>query len=206
MVFSVKKIEDPEFDSFVNKCIEELNPFFGIKWTFNKPSVFIVPNRTIINELKGEETKDWLVGWSQGKDLFLLDKENFETESRHKYSEEEYGLLVKHELIHCFCNILFPGFSKPWWLREGLAIYLSGQLEKRIRPEKMKKCLSYFEEGGSGLYSESGFIVKDLIEKHGKEKILELVRKSRKIKNKEEFDELFEQIYGFELGYDIFNT
>jgi len=202
MVFEINKINNPKLDEVYEKSMEELDSFFELGWKYNRPNLIIVPDRKTINSLKGKETKEWVVGWTSGNAVYILSDKNYETESNHKYSDEEYFALLKHELAHCFANI-FSGFcQKPIWLLEGISIFLSGQLKLKTKPKRFSKFLDFFENGGEGVYSESGFAVKFLVEKYGKEKLLQLLKKAKKFDSKEDFADLFKSIYNFELNYN----
>lgn len=204
MAYSVDYL-DSSLDSYLSEYIEEFNQFFGINWTEDLPNIFIVRDRKMINSLVGKETSSNFVGWSNGKNLFILDKENFEKESSHVYSDEEYLLLLRHELIHCFCNVLFPYFRRPLWLREGIAVYLSNQYKNRKKPKSLNKFLGYFNKGGKGLYTESGFAVSSIILEYGKDKFFDLIKSTKDIGNEKDFDEKFKEIYGFDLNYENIN-
>ncbi len=52
--------------------------------------------------LKDGDSPAWSVGWVNGKDVYLLDKNSFEKESSHAYSDEKYFFLMKHELAHAY--------------------------------------------------------------------------------------------------------
>ena len=69
--------------------MKELREFFELEWIYNPPNVFILPDRKTINSLKNMETNDWLVGWSDGNNVYMLSAENFEKESNnhHIYTE-----------------------------------------------------------------------------------------------------------------------
>ncbi|HNP89548.1 MAG TPA: hypothetical protein PKI75_02870 [Candidatus Woesebacteria bacterium] len=188
--------------------MKDLGEFFGINWTKNPPLVFLVKDRKSINEIIGQDTADWLVGWGSRLrgGVFLLSKENYEKESINKYSDEKYYGLLKHELAHCFADILTGDYRRPVWLSEGLAQYLSGECLRRGKPVILNHFLDYFETEGEFLYRESGFAVELLIKKFGKEKLLELLRKineSRPFKNSE-FGNIFEIIYQQKLSYSLF--
>ena len=116
MAFRVEPIFGSELDNLLEKYINELGSFFGMTWSKNRPNIYLVKDRGSIDLIRGEKTPDWLIGWSNGKDIFLLKKEAFENESCHTYSEKEYSMLLKHELIHCFCNVKYPWLQKPLWL------------------------------------------------------------------------------------------
>ncbi|MDP7520900.1 MAG: hypothetical protein QF567_01555, partial [Candidatus Pacearchaeota archaeon] len=152
----------------------------------------------------GKETEEWLVGWVNGNMVYMLSDKNYETESNHKYSDEEYFALLKHELAHCFSNVVSGFTQKPIWLLEGISIFLSGQLKLKTKPEKFSQFIEFFENGGKGVYSESGFAVEFLVQKYGKEKILQLLKKAKKSNSKKDFADLFKSIYDFELKYENF--
>ena len=59
-----------------------------------------------------------------------------------------------------------------------MSIYLSGQLIEKRKPEKIEKCLEFRNTTGDEVYNEAGFVIQILIEKHGKEKILNLIKAS----------------------------
>ncbi|MFA5061497.1 MAG: hypothetical protein WC494_04265 [Candidatus Pacearchaeota archaeon] len=204
MVFKISKIEDSKLDEVYETSMKELDSFFELGWKYNRPNLVLVPDRKTINSLKGKETEEWVVGWTNGNTVYMLSDKNYETESNHKYSDEEYFALLKHELAHCFSHIISGFCQKPIWLLEGLSIFLSGQLKLRPKPEKYSKFIEFYEKGGKGVYSESGFAVEFLVQKYGKQKILQLLKKAKESNSKKDFADLFKSIYDFELSYDNF--
>lgn len=206
MIFKIKKVEDKHLEEIYNNSLKELGDFFGIKWVRNKPRIMLIDDRKTINKLKQEETEDWLVGWSEYQDIFILDRKNYEKESCHEYSEEEYIALIKHELAHVFTFLISSKSSNPTWLWEGLAIYLSGQNKFKKKPDKLNKFLDFYDKHSKEVYQESGFAIQKIISKFGKEKILELLKSLDKVNSREEFNELFFKVYGFYPEYENFNS
>jgi len=208
MIFDLAPSSDSKLLLAYKDSMKDLGEFFGINWTQNPPRVFLVKDRKSINEIIGQDTADWLVGWGSRLrgGVFLLSKENYEKESINKYSDEKYYGLLKHELAHCFADILTGDYRRPVWLNEGLAQYLSGECLRREKPVILNHFLDYFETEGEFLYRESGFAVELLIKKFGKEKLLELLRKINESKpfNNFEFGNIFEIIYQQKLGYSLF--
>ena len=96
-----------DVDEVFKNSIKELNEFFEINWIENFPELVIVPDRKKIDELMGRKTEDWMVGWIGKNKVYALDSKNYEKESCHKYSEDEYSKLIKHELSHCYFLKLF---------------------------------------------------------------------------------------------------
>jgi hypothetical protein len=94
---------------------------------------------------------------------------------------------------------------KPVWLCEGVAIYTSGQNMGKHPVESFKEFLNFHENGGKGVYAESGFAVYLLIKEFGKEKLLDLIKGLKSIVSQKDFTALFVKIYGLEPTYDMFN-
>ncbi len=156
MVLKLSSIDDEFINRIFKECIDELEEFFGINWTKNRPSVIIFEDRKTLDEFKGSKSDNWNVGFATNNKIYLLARENFERESCHKYSDEEYKKLLKHELVHLYYNIFSKAAHYHLWFNEGLAVFLSGQLkDKKI--EKFTKFLDYFKEKGENLYSEGGY-------------------------------------------------
>ena len=65
--------------------------------------------------------------------------------------------------------------------------------------------MDFGENVGKGIYKESGFFIELLVNKFGKEKLLELIRRLPEINSEESFKKLFKEIYGFELSYGEVN-
>ncbi|MDD2786226.1 MAG: hypothetical protein PHS79_05075 [Patescibacteria group bacterium] len=205
MLFKINGITDKKLNAVYEKSMRELDSFFDLGWEHGKPNVVIVPDRKTINALKGKATEAWVVGWGNGKTVYILSDKNFEKESSHKYSDDKYFALLKHELAHCFSHLISKSAQKPVWLLEGIAIFLSGQLDFKTKPEQYLKFIDFYESGGAEVYSEAGFVVEFLVEKHGKEKILELLKRASESDSKDAFAHLFKSIYDFELSYNNFN-
>jgi hypothetical protein len=94
------------------------------------------------------------------------------------------------------------------WLWEGLAIYLSGQLYQYKKPLKLKNFLEFYNKYNNettDVYKESGFAIKFLVDKFGKEKLLELLKGVTKYMSEPDFAKLFKKIYKISLKYKSFN-
>jgi hypothetical protein len=206
MAFLIQSINDKKVEVDYEKSMNELDEFFELNWIVNKPRVFLVKDRQTIDKILGKKTEDWVVGFVNKADVYILDKDNYENESCHKYSDEEYSKTIKHELTHSFFQAVSGFKNKPDWLWEGIAIYLSEQYKTKSKPKKFSEFLDYYEKSGSGVYKESGFVVKLLVEKFGKQKILKLMKSLKDINSKEQFEDKFREIYGFELNYKNINN
>ncbi|MDO8569371.1 MAG: hypothetical protein Q7R89_01135 [bacterium] len=206
MIFNIHHIKDNFLENIYTDSIKDLNEFYEINWTHHLPTIIIVDDRETINLLKGSKTENWVAGWTNGSQIYVLNKNNFEKESSHKCNPDEYSALIKHELSHCFYNILSNYHHIPIWLSEGVASYTSGQNNFKNKPKEFNKFLACYDHGGKGVYGESGFFVQILVEKFGKQKLLNLIKELKSLKSQEEFDKFFAKEYGFNLNYDEINA
>lgn len=205
MIFKIVGQKDSWLEKAYQKAMDDLGKFFGINWTEDRPKVFVLPDRKTINQFMGKETPGWLVGFG-GKGMggvYLLDRTNFEKESENIYSDERYEAYLKHELCHCFIDIVTKGYRKPIWIIEGLTTYLSGQLKWK-KSVKLTSFLNFFEGHTKEVYQESGFAVEILLKKYGKEKMLELLKRLSTKPDKEQFKNIFKEVYGVKLNIDLF--
>ncbi len=208
MVFAIQSRDERFLEKVYKQSMGEFEDFFGLKWKRNKPKVFLVKDRKTINKLRERKTEDWVVGWVNNTDVFVLDKDAYEKESCHKYSGEGYSRLIKHELAHAFFLIASDFRSEPCWLWEGIAIYLSGQNKTKKKPSKLKEFLQHYsrESINSSVYNESGFAVEFLVKNHGKQKILKLIKALKELDSEEKFSKKFKEIYSFRLDYKNFKN
>jgi hypothetical protein len=164
----------------------------------------LVDNREEFNLLVGEKTEDWVIGKALDYNkIVLISPEGYETSSTHKFSKSEYEILVRHEIGHLFYQIFSQG-KGPVWLEEGFAIYTSGELNTKKRPKVFNSFLRYYNEEDDGVYSESGFVVADLIENFGKEKVVEFLRLLPKVNDEKEFKKIFKEYFDMKLEYSSF--
>ena len=200
MIYKLKEQRDKFIEKVYKDSMKDLNKFYEVNWTYGRPNVIIPESRKQIDQLKDTKTERWVVGWSSGQFIYVLDRKNFNKESSNKYSESSYSATIKHELSHAFYNIKSKGKNTPRWLCEGVAIYTSGQNKLKKIPIKFGNFLSFYENGGKDIYYESGFAVELLVKKYGKKKLLKLIL------NKDGFSKLFKKIYGFSSNYKEFNA
>ena len=205
MPLKIESFEDGFLDKIYTESIADLNKFYEMNWVHHQPVVIIMKDRKTIDALKGESTERWMVGHAEGNKVFILDRNNLESESDHKYSQEKYYSLLKHEISHCFYRILSDGQMKPVWLCEGVAIYTSGQNKEKHPVECFKEFLDFFENGGKGVYAESGFAVYLLVKEFGKQKLLDLIKGLKSVDSQKDFTELFVQTYSIKPTYEKFN-
>jgi hypothetical protein len=207
MTFYITYIQDSFVDEIYDKAIKNLNLFFGFNWEHNQPKIFILPNRKTIDLFKGESTPEWVTGWADGNNIFLLSREYWNENTSEPYKDEYYEALIIHELTHLFVNFYTKNNYKPQWINEGIALYLAGQNKFRQKPKQFKIFLDCFDNNKPNInvYAESGFAVQILIEKYGKKQFIKLLKQLSKINSKNDFEKIFKKIYKFEATYINFN-
>jgi hypothetical protein len=203
MIFST--VSDPLVQNAIDCGLKELNEFWGTGWNRNTPNAFIFNSREEIDAYWGYKTEKWLKGWTHESDICLLAFDKFETEAERIFSKEEYEMLIKHEMCHLFYGITSEKKRVPKWLIEGLAVFLSGQLESKKRPESFSSFLDYYSKEGKGVYGESGFVVELLINKFGRDKVVQFVRQMKDVKDEEGVGVRFRGIFGIDLTYEALN-
>ena len=187
--------------SFYDKAMKELIDFYGVNWIDNTPVIYLVNSRESFDIISGYQTEDWVVGRALSYNkLLLLSPESYEKESRHRYSDEEFYSLLKHELSHLFYMIFSQG-KGPVWLDEGFAIYTSDQLSTKHRPKEFKNFLQYYSTEDENVYSEAGFVVEGLIKKYGKEKVVGFLKVLPNVNSEDDFKKEFHKYFGLVLGY-----
>lgn len=149
MILTIGVKENKFVHKIYDSSMQSLKEFFGFELGNNAPNIILVKDRATIDALKKEKTEPWSVGWTDGKNIYVLDKKNYEKESSHKYSRAEYITLIKHELVHSFYDELTDSCHGPPWFSEGVAIYLSGQNKFKTKPAELKEFLdihTYYEK------------------------------------------------------------
>ena len=212
MIFKIQTVLNGLIKTAYEAGMKQLNDFWGINWTEKTPDIYIVDSRSVINKLKGKETEGWLVGWAeiidlQKYNLYLLDLDSLESESTHKKNEEKYSALVIHELCHLFVakiqNRSMP--VGPMWWNEGVSTFLSGQYKFKKRPERLEGFIESNRQNPTPAYEVGGFVIELLVNKFGKEKLIEMVKYLGNSTPETTFKEDFLAVYGFELSYEKIN-
>lgn len=197
-VFKAIQTDNSMLEGMYKKAMSELNEFFDKKWYRNTPKLFVVDDRKTIDLLRGEKTSDWIVGWNWGtRAIFILNPDNFKSESAHDYNEEAIYKLIKHELTHSF-YLLIVGHTKPRWLTEGLCLYVADQLGNYKKPKTFTGFLD-----NKNIYQESGYVVKLLIDNYGKEKMVNFLKSLSN--NTQAFNDSFRDEFEIELSYNSVN-
>jgi len=203
MIYIIESYKNKKLSKIYNNSIQKLDSFFGIKWIRNKPEIFIIKNKEDINKMNPKPPYK-IKGWVKNNNIFLLEKKAWEKEHK-KLNPNYYKENILHEMTHSYFLQLSNKNKKPDWLWEGIANYISGTYMKNSI-EKFQTFLNHFEKKDKEVYQESGFVVKLLIEKCGKEKILKLIKTLKKNESENSFKKTFEKIYKFKLNYKNLNN
>ena len=198
-VFKLTPLEDTTLQKYHDTAIKDLNEFFGRKWLNNTPKIFVLDDRKTINLFQEKETESWVVGFSMGNTVCILNPANISKESSQDGSKYNIEKLIKHEICHSFFHKSF-GMTNFSWITEGVSIYVADQFNMFPIPGKFDGFLE-----GKKVYQESGAVIKLLFDKYGKEKLFDFLKKQSGIKEMEELKTVFESIFGAKLEYSFFD-
>lgn len=201
-IFKLSVVKDAELKLLYSKAIDELNEFTKLNWKHSLPLMYLMEGRSIAN-LWQERSNTKMSGWTYGSHQFyVLDKETFIAQMGESYKEGDYYKLIKHELAHCFYQVLTNGLTKPVWLWEGFAVYVSGQYTDFPKINKFKRFLDITETHEDDIYNESGNVVDHLIKLKGRETFIEMLKKINEVN----LEELLYKYYGIKMNYKDLNS
>ncbi len=209
MIYNIKANNNSQLIRFYNQAIKELCSFYNLNWIYNKPNIFILGTKedvetcrkdTGLSKFKGAS------GWVGNAGVYVVSKDIYNKMIQPTDLNKEYLMLIKHELSHLFFQQVSQFCSKPDWLWEGCAVYLSGQNKYKKVPNKFQEFLKFFDQkSGGDVYRESGFVVQLLVEKFGKNKLIGLIKTLKEVNTAEEFQKLFQKVYPIDLSYEAIN-
>lgn len=175
----VKKISQ-KFQKKALQSVGRVGSFFSIQPP--KFEIQIADSRAEFNRLvEKQSTPRWLVGmslWGDLSKIVLLHPNVVANEGVHRGEDMERVLI--HELVHLFFKQIYP-LSEPFWLKEGIAVFLSDQhliakfnldfFKQKIDFPSLLSSQSQWEEAiGFGPYGISGKFVEFLINEFGRDK------------------------------------
>lgn len=152
-------------------------------------------------------SEPWLVGMLEAGNtptIVLLSPNVIAREGIHKSQDIER--ILEHELVHLVFRQLYP-LSKPIWLKEGLAVYFSGQYKKagfnqkffsqqRNFPLSLVTGKQWEESRKFGAYGISGKFIEFLVEEFGQRRINFLIKRLPKDRyNESIFLQQFNEVY-----------
>lgn len=206
MTISITSYPD-DYTSIINESLSELTDFFQFSLE-TKPCLVIVDSHKHFEEIYGYKAPMWLTGLSLGNVIFILDPLKWSTESNKEFLPEKLKQQIKHELAHQYYRYLAHK-NNPKWLSEGMSLFLADQLKYHPKNSDFDNFLKFTDKtemDGLSVYQESGSVVKKIVEKYGKEKLLELIRSCRGISSDDDFQNSFKSIFGSKISYDLVNS
>lgn len=207
MIYTLNSKKDKLVEGMYKKAMKELREFYELNWKVNLPQVILLKSRMEVDKFWGGKTEDWVIAFAEKQTIFMLDRKKYKKESSHQYSKESYYKTLKHELGHLFFGALSNNRGNPAWLNEGVQYFVANQISDKQSIKKFSKFVKNYgwKNWKKDSYSESGFAVKVLVEKFGKQKLLKLIKSLKNIGSEKEFKILFKKIYGFDLNYKDMN-
>lgn len=131
--------------------------------------------------------------------IYIFHPEVFAKESSHK--SEEFWITLKHEYCHYYYSQI-TGSHFPYWLNEGLASYLSGKklLVNKEAEDRLFDIFEYFNKSAKGVYWIGQYWVEFLINKYGRENLIELIKSLKSGFDQDEFAENFKKTYKIDFS------
>lgn len=181
--------------SYLDKGIDSVENFFGKPYP-NVFSVYVYPNRENLDKqwqkdwgVPGFKSQCWMVASGVAERLDILSTSAWLSQAceHNPVNKNDTQNLITHELVHVYQgqNNPHPNFADMddiAWFVEGLAVFVSGQLNKD-RIDRVKEAVrkgKYPKElkiawSGENKYGFSGLMVKYIFSKYGKEKLAALL-------------------------------
>lgn len=172
---------------------DRIEKFFGKP--FPKPfAVEVFPSRGqfdayFTRRWKVPKTQPWMVASGVGDKLTILSRDVWKTQAAEHDPRDEahYRELIAHELVHVYHGQLnptgdFEGMDDLGWFVEGLAVYVSGQLEqshkhgaaKALEAGKVPKALAQ-AWSGRHRYGVCGSMAQFIDQKWGRAALIDLL-------------------------------
>jgi len=174
-----------------------------------KISILFHTSRSSFDKSLGRKTEVWEVGnTSRDNKIDIIHPAYFTRISSH--ADTEFDQILAHEIAHIFINRTAFGNYVPFWLNEGLAMNVAGQVDRYKNGASM-----YVEENFTshlaskkdwddrvnfGAYKIACLFVAFLLEKFEMRKVLNLISKIEKNYYAPHFEKLFIDMFGISLA------
>jgi len=172
---------------------KRIDQFFGK--SFVRPfEVEVFPSRAKFDEYftgrwKVPKTQSWMVASGVGDKLTILSRDVWKTQAGEHNPRDDvhFRELIAHEMVHVYHGQHnptqdFDGMDDLGWFVEGLAVYVSGQLEESHRQAahdavRLGKAPTSLAQAWSGRYRYGvcGSMVRYLDQKFGRDKLIKLL-------------------------------
>ena len=189
---------------YVDSCLQSgcnyIAGFFQHSF-LNKFEVYIFPNRTLLDKQWQKDWNDstfhsqcWMIASGVAHRLDLLSPNAWLKEAYEHNADDaqEIRQVIWHELTHVYHGQYNPDHTFSYvekldWLVEGVATYVSGQLNERrlqkikqlVTEDKTPSTLDNFWKG-QDKYGLSGSIVAFIDKKYGRNKLFGLLKQTSK--------------------------
>ena len=206
-IYSVSQIKDKEIIELVEESISLYKAFFKITKNTFVPSIYILSDIESYQTMTKQKGPDWAVGITYQEKIYLLHPSCYTYKENQSFSSTAFRVTVAHELCHAFIYHIYPDNHFPAWLQEGLCITITGQIKKLKKISRFSMFIDryYIKDLQKDEYSEYGKAVEVLLQKFGKEKMLNLLKMTKNCQSYSEFRVIFDKNYNMELSYDNFN-
>ena len=200
----MNKVLIGEVTEFLSKCKIELDSWFEIDLPM--PELIVLHSAQDVAEIWDMKLGDDLpIAWADTgrQKLYMLQWD--EAEKLRQKMPYDFWTILKHEYVHFYWHAIV-GTTMPIWMNEGLACYLAGQTFVLKDKNMIFNIRDYFDDNTFNAYAVGYVGVNYLIEKFGKETLLEFLKQlsdivvstTKKIPV-EAFEGLFKQQFGFGL-------
>lgn len=166
----------------------EVAIFFGLPEMPIK--VVLIQSRAEYDRIWGKKSEDWMVGFTRNDKVYILAKGKFASDSNHPVLD--FDKVLKHEISHLYYYKLRPN-TKPVWLNEGLACYVAGQ--NKLPPKydiNIAILKEYHNHGGERVYALGRFMVNQIMDNYGKDKLFSLITIKSSASLYEELEGMFD--------------
>lgn len=189
-----------DFLKYLNDNANRIVTFFNLDCLPEKIVINIIENKQIFDEIYFDEYKkeayDFAFGFAKNNTINYISFCEFNKVPKHlNDTYDYYKKTIVHEFVH-ICNQIFSKFSIPC-LSEGLAVYLSGQLDNGdIKFNYTKEDLI----NGRINYRQYYLFVKYIIEHYNHDFVLNLYKSEDFFHNN--FDKLYDEAKNYYQDYN----
>ncbi|MCI9434215.1 MAG: hypothetical protein HFI86_02905 [Bacilli bacterium] len=189
-----------DFLKYLNDNASRIMRFFNLDCLPEKITINIIENKPKFDEIYfsqyKEQAYDFAFGFAENNTINYISFCEFNNVPKHlNDTYDYYKKTIVHEFVH-ICNQVFSKFFVPC-LSEGLAVYLSGQLDNiNIKFNYTKEKLI----NGRINYRQYYLFVKYIIENYNHEFVLNLYKSEEFFY--ENFDKLYDEVRNYYESYN----
>lgn len=176
------KRDDTSIDTIktsIKDKLPELEDFYQLKIT--NLEIELIYSREEFNQIVGRDTPAWMVALSKPDKIYIFSPKAVNDHSSH--GKSGLGKTIVHELVHMFNDRINKNL--PLWLDEGMALYLADQKkEQDFSKENWNYFLKHHLSSRDDVddfaahegYKISYKLVKRILERHGKDKLMSILK------------------------------